>query len=570
MSEENIRRRVVNSFRKAIDFEQHNNDVEAYRNYLEGLALVAAALQQDAESSWSLGNPSLTPKERRSLIGFAKQSVDRLVLLLEKQDNELSNVFKATTQVMDNEGAKRSYKDLPAEETVVPKSLIGSPSPHRGTIRKGNACEQICSGKGEESPVARLQHENKLLVARYSSRLQAASTAIQRQNLQLELERRLTENAAIARQRQEVWEQRRSEVAVRCHKIAEIKFQISEKIENGTITETDFKKQRMFAAALQYEEENSWLKKSKQDLLLQPQDEKLQRALISQILLDRVHPFGCLLCQMQYAVLDKVNPIITKHQTLLFQRHSNKKCSNEIYSDTRHQILSGIDHGLCSLTVDSSADHEAMQKQDVNEATVAQEEWQAFHRHFQNIAIDMKQDIKLLETLLIDLIEPLNTEKGRIIVMEMLHQMYFAPLKSYLIVLLRLITREDELEFEAVVMTKDNTEMVPVEEDMKRQVCAMLQHLTLLHSPCQMLDSLVAVVKVLASTSDENNHSKSLGADDLLPRLMTVIVSCGLPSLFAEAMYMENFMPTDRALGEAGYSLTVLQSVLSCFLPHSG
>jgi hypothetical protein len=55
------------------------------------------------------------------------------------------------------------------------------------------------------------------------------------------------------------------------------KFQISEKIENGTITETDFKKQRVYAAALQYEEENSWLKKSKQDLLLQPQEENLQR-----------------------------------------------------------------------------------------------------------------------------------------------------------------------------------------------------------------------------------------------------------------------------------------------------
>jgi hypothetical protein len=111
------------------------------------------------------------------------------------------------------------------------------------------------------------------------------------------------------------------------------------------------------------------------------------RAIISQILLDRVHPFGCLLCQMQYAVLDKVNPIITKHQTLLFQRHSNKQCSNEIYSDTRHQRLSGIEHGLCNLTVDSSADHEAMLKHDVNEATVTQEEWQAFHRHFQNIAV---------------------------------------------------------------------------------------------------------------------------------------------------------------------------------------
>jgi hypothetical protein len=55
------------------------------------------------------------------------------------------------------------------------------------------------------------------------------------------------------------------------------KFQISEKIENGTITEMDFKKHRVYAAALQYEEENSWLKKSKQDVLFHPQDEKLQR-----------------------------------------------------------------------------------------------------------------------------------------------------------------------------------------------------------------------------------------------------------------------------------------------------
>jgi hypothetical protein len=61
------------------------------------------------------------------------------------------------------------------------------------------------------------------------------------------------------------------------------------------------------------------------------------------------------------------------------------------------------------------------------------------------------------------------------------------------------------------MLTKDDsTKMVPVEEDIRRQVCAMLGHLTSLHSPCQMLDILVTALKVLASTSDENNHCKSL------------------------------------------------------------
>ena len=40
------------------------------------------------------------------------------------------------------------------------------------------------------------------------------------------------------------------------------------------------------------------------------------------------------------------------------------------------------------------------------------------------------------------LLEPLNTEKGRIIIMEVLHQVYFALIKSYLIFLLRSVTRE--------------------------------------------------------------------------------------------------------------------------------
>jgi hypothetical protein len=86
----------------------------------------------------------------------------------------------------------------------------------------GVTVEENNSTRCDESPIACMQRENKLLVARYTSRLKAASTAIQRQNLQLELGRALTENAAIARQRQEVWEQHRNEVAAHCHKIADM------------------------------------------------------------------------------------------------------------------------------------------------------------------------------------------------------------------------------------------------------------------------------------------------------------------------------------------------------------
>ena len=113
------------------------------------------------------------------------------------------------------------------------------------------------------------------------------------------------------------------------------------------------------------------------------------RDIINQILLDRVHPYGSLLCQMQYAVIDKVNPIITKHQALLVQRHSAASCITKNCSDARYPMLPGIDRGtsICSLSMDDSNNHETVRKQDANEKTLAQAEWQAFYRHFQNITI---------------------------------------------------------------------------------------------------------------------------------------------------------------------------------------
>lgn len=55
-------------------------------------------------------------------------------------DHEHSNIFKESTQVLDNEGAKRNCKDLPTEGTAEQKSSVIATSPQRGTARRGPAC----------------------------------------------------------------------------------------------------------------------------------------------------------------------------------------------------------------------------------------------------------------------------------------------------------------------------------------------------------------------------------------------------------------------------------------------
>lgn len=78
----------------------------------------------------------------------------------------------------------------------------------------------IVDASSDDSPMAQLWKENRLLIARYAIRLKNAPRKA-RPNLQLELQRRLIENTAIARQRQEVWEQRQKGLEDRCKEVAE-------------------------------------------------------------------------------------------------------------------------------------------------------------------------------------------------------------------------------------------------------------------------------------------------------------------------------------------------------------
>lgn len=59
-------------------------------------------------------------------------------------EHEHSNIFKESTQVLDNEGAKRT--DLPIEGTAEQKSSVIATSPQQGTARRGPPC--MCKQEG--------------------------------------------------------------------------------------------------------------------------------------------------------------------------------------------------------------------------------------------------------------------------------------------------------------------------------------------------------------------------------------------------------------------------------------
>lgn len=506
---DNIRHTVFQTFTHAIDCEERDDNKGAYLNYLEGLSLVSAALKAEGINTKAV----MTLKERKSLLSFAKQGVERLQIIVDKLDKlevdkNLEEILDFSSEDTENENEENNFLQL---QTV--------PTSNEARDMKQNNFINVVENYEPElrSPLVELQQENSVLIARYNARMRLAPSAYERQNLQLELERRLAENAAIATRRQEAWVKNRNKSTARCQQLAQQKFQIDEKVKDGTIQDIDRKKQKVYATSLQYSEDNMQLRNLEQQYMTSPNNITVARSLVNFILNDKKHPICCLLNQRQSQILNQLMPLKPKEEG----------------------------------------------------AEILQEEVIAYQTHFKNISDDIKNDINLIETLLKALYDPLNIGKHQNVVTECVHDLYFQPVKHELMFLLRICNRdmEESLERHMQSYMEGQTTEDMLEESTKIRAVLGLKQVVSLHSPCAMLSLLVDVIRSFA-TYDKVSPNP-LGADDLLPRLVDMITVCGIVHLPSETSFMECFMPSHKALGEEGYCVTLLQSAIICVTSDS-
>lgn len=322
-----------------------------------------------------------------------------------------------------------------------------------------------------------------------------ASTLVERQNLELELARQLVEKAAITRNRL-------MQATAWAFQTSYRKFKIQEKLQGGKLKEADFKKQQLYALSLQFNEGNVWLRQLAQDLVVFPNNDKLVRELLSNTLTDSAHPIRATMIQMQLKIQQLVES-------------SNPNTSNQVQM-----------------------------------------------AHFNDVSQVIKDDLSILLDVLLALYEPLNTEKNKIITSDALYHVYFAPLKQPLISLIRLGMKETEEKL-LLRLEEHRCSRVSKEEEeevlKKKEISTKLHYLLTLHNPHEMIDCVVHIIKLLATTKFDQEHSTSMGADDLLPKLCQAVISSRIPTLYAEAVFMETFMPTEKAIREEGYAVTMLQ-----------
>lgn len=351
-------------------------------------------------------------------------------------------------------------------------------------------------------PFSQSDLEEQKLMAQYHRRYNLASSTVEKQNLELELARELVEKAAITRNRL-------MQATAWAMETAHLKFCIDEKLKEGRLTDSDFKMQRLFAISLQFNHGSSWITQMAFELFLYPYNTKIVRNVLENVLTDNSHPVKATMNKMQQKV---------EHMIDLAKRNS---------------IAEGKD----------------------------------IMKSFDSIIEAIKTDLNIILEVVKALFEPLNTDKNISLTSEVIFHVYFSQLKQEIISLLRLGLKEVESKLNDRIkenILRKDSDISPAFElsETCKEAITKLHYITTLHNPYDMLSCTVHIFRILANSDFDKKHCTSMGADELLPRLCQVVLMSGLPSICAEAAFMEYFMPVEKALGEEGYAVTMLQSAI--------
>ncbi|XP_077993174.1 VPS9 domain-containing protein 1-like [Glandiceps talaboti] len=203
-------------------------------------------------------------------------------------------------------------------------SSVGSTSTVMMSYRKTLQSQPSIGQEGAASTASirkRLQHmgplekaylENQHLITAYQARMNRLYTrSTQDQTtVSLTLQRRLMDNMAIAKARQEALHKKIAERQRRLQEEAAERFSSTD----SAPTADEIERRQIYASVMEYEHNNLWLLQWREKLQSSPQDTKLIDELITQILSSKEHPITQLLQKYQYNIYKKLYTIIEQNK----------------------------------------------------------------------------------------------------------------------------------------------------------------------------------------------------------------------------------------------------------------
>nr|XP_033799313.1 VPS9 domain-containing protein 1 isoform X2 [Geotrypetes seraphini] len=251
----------------ALLFDSSNRPQEAYTQYLKSINYISQVLLEEAASKGRVPGKSTVPK-----VSHATWTSKHL-------------------QVLSDEGGR----------------LSSFPSPE--IFQKLQEAEDH-SAKKELTPLEEASRQNQKLKAAYEARLARLNPkqALQKTSLTLSLQRQMMENLVIAKAREETLQRKMEERRLRLQEEANRRF------SNMTaVTPEEQEKRALYAAVLEYEQDQEWPKLWKAKIKKSPNDLSLVTELVFHILSFPDHPISQLLKTLQRQIYNKLYPVINNH-----------------------------------------------------------------------------------------------------------------------------------------------------------------------------------------------------------------------------------------------------------------
>ncbi|XP_074645295.1 VPS9 domain-containing protein 1-like [Tubulanus polymorphus] len=302
----------------AIRQDSENNREAAYYKYLLSMQFIIYNLLEDYKYQGSISVDCVTKK----FVKLGQQCMDRIHSLIQNPDTgrtsvnnnsqtdsvdlhssamhrscSSSSIALNPTATSTSSSASTTVTDLGRSFPNVPLTQFPSPSASPTASRPAIFTNDVPRNL---RPVYYAQQQNDYLLSAHKQRLAHVNSNRNTTEMNLRLQRRLIENAALARSKQAALEKKTRE---------RLKLIEAEAIEKFSSKED----QEFYKSVLKYEELAEWPLAWRARVNGNPTDSRLIHLLVQQILRYPEHPITKLMMTYQYNIYDKISPLITKH-----------------------------------------------------------------------------------------------------------------------------------------------------------------------------------------------------------------------------------------------------------------
>lgn len=414
------------------------------------------------------------------------------------------------------------------------------------------ACAENKLFNSKVSAFEKIQSDNMQLFKVYKSRLERANDKLTKSNLNLEFQRRVSENAILAK--------KKYDAALKQLQKERLQFMeeaIRKLFENGEqLNEKEREKRDLYNRVLQYVKTEMWpcsWKLNSFDLTAYEMTEKIFQKIISCY----EHPLTQWLLLVQTNIRRKIDAALKQHHEYIpFLPDLNSDSELKYYSVQEH-----CDCVVIKLSSSESAIAIPVSKMDHLENTV-----EAISAEIRSVIGDTLEIFYLIYKSLLP-------DESETVCYHVIEKYILKPLWFNLSLIFRVLNLPSECKLSESMCLNWNCEpsqfevgsSVNIPQRLCENLAAMLRTISHQESLVYKLKTLVKVSQQIGDcTTVENGYERKLGADEMLPLLSYVIVQSRVPHLISECNMLELLFDMKYMLGEEGYALSSFLASLKC------